>query len=69
MRVTGRQAAPDGAHMCYGVLSYYKQVAPPELISNTFFKRLKCYKIFRNAESGKILGNIAFSPVFLPSCF
>ncbi len=38
-----RQVAPDGANVCYGILSCYKQVAPTELIGNTFFKTLTCY--------------------------
>ena len=40
------QVAPDGADICYGILSCYKQVAPTELIGNTFFKKLKCYEFF-----------------------
>ena len=37
------QVAPDGADICYGILSCCKQVAPTELLGNTFFKKLKCY--------------------------
>ncbi|WP_211436060.1 hypothetical protein, partial [Candidatus Kuenenia stuttgartiensis] len=41
IELTGKQVAPDGANICYGILSCYKQVAPTELIGNTFFKMLK----------------------------
>ncbi len=37
---TRGQAAPDGANICYGILSCYKQAAPTDLMGNTFFKRL-----------------------------
>ena len=46
IELTGKQVAPDGANICYGVLSCYKQVAPTELIGHTFFKKLKCYDLF-----------------------
>jgi len=41
--LTGKQAAPDGANICYGIPSCYKQIAPTELMGNTFFKRLNWY--------------------------
>jgi len=39
-----KQVAPNGANICYGILSCYKQVAPTELMIDKFFKRLNCYK-------------------------
>jgi len=38
-----KQAAPNGANICYSILSCYKQVAPTEIMIDKFFKTLNCY--------------------------
>ena len=50
-----KQVAPNGANICYGILSCYKQVAPTELMIDKFFKRLNCYAFFGELVSTVLL--------------
>jgi len=52
-----KQVAPNGASICYGIISCYKQIAPTELTIDKFFKLVKPEKILPSdyAYKGKIL--------------
>ncbi|OHC00877.1 MAG: hypothetical protein A2Z58_00135 [Planctomycetes bacterium RIFCSPHIGHO2_12_42_15] len=54
-----KQVAPNGANICYGILSCYKQVAPTELMIDKFFKRLNCYKISNTFTRQIIKNNVS----------